>query len=101
MDEFVHGPATQQTPRDPRLMDGWRAAAAAYRKVYGELGGKNRNHSCAHEAMTAAVAALKQVVPNLSDRDALLETVAAIHYASVVAPKWLYALYQPEPRRRD
>jgi hypothetical protein len=22
MDEFVHGPATQQTPRDPRLMDG-------------------------------------------------------------------------------
>jgi hypothetical protein len=43
----------------------------------------------------------KQAVPDISDREAMLESVAAIHYASVIAPDWLYALYQPAPRKRD
>jgi len=85
-----HAPAQPQAPRDPRLKDGWRAAAAAYRKAYG--GG------CADEAYKAATAALHAVVPELSDREAMLETVAAVHYASVIAPNWLYALYLSMPR---
>jgi hypothetical protein len=93
--------AQPQTPRDPRLKDGWRAAAAAYRRAYGELAGKNPYRGCAHEAMTAAIAALKDVVPDLSDRDAMLEAVAAVHYASWAHPDWLYALYKPAPRKRE
>jgi hypothetical protein len=49
--------------------------------------------------LTAATAALKEVVPDLDVREAMLEAVAAVHYASVVAPKWLYALYKPRTRR--
>lgn len=94
-----HGPAQLQAPRDPRLKDGWRAAAAAYRKAYGELP-RNPHRGNAHEAMTAAIAALKEVVPDLSHHEGMLEAVAAVHYASVVAPKWLYAHYEPEPRAR-
>jgi hypothetical protein len=46
----------------------------------------------------AAIAAFKKAVPDISGREAMLESVAAIHYASVIAPDWLYALYQPVPR---
>jgi hypothetical protein len=85
--QHPHGPATPQTPRDPRLKDGWRAAAAAYRKAYGEH--SNPHRGCADECYDAAIAALKEVVPDIGDREAMLKAVAAIHYASVVAPKWL------------
>jgi hypothetical protein len=79
------------------LKDGWRAAAAAYRLAYGEPSPPGRGN--AHEAFQAATAALKELLPDLSDHDAMLEAVAAVHYASVVAPKWLYALHKPKPRR--
>jgi hypothetical protein len=75
-----HGPATAQITREPRLKVGWRAAAAAYRLAYGEPSNLNRGH--AHEAMTAAIAAFKQAVLDISDREAMLESVAAISYAA-------------------
>ena len=43
------------------------------------------------QKIEVGIQAPKEVVPELSDRDAMLETITAIHYASVVAPKWLYA----------
>lgn len=95
-----HGPATPETPRDPRLKNGWRAAAAAYRRVYGEPR-VSPHRGCADEAFKAAIAALKEVLPDLSDHDAMLEAIAAVHYASWAHPKWLYALYKSEPRKRD
>ena len=95
MSQFTHGPAIPHAPRDPRLKDGWRAAAKAFRSVYGD-----RDLYYAQK-IKVVIQALKEAVPELSDRDAMLETIAAIHYASVVAPKWLYALYEPEPRKRD
>ena len=94
-----HGPATPQITRDPRIEEGWRAAAAAYRLAYGEPSNLNRGHH--HEAMTAAIAAFKQAVPDISDCEAMLESVAAISYASQAHPDWLYALYKPAPRQRD
>ena len=96
---MLHGPASPQITRDPTLKEGWRAAAAAYRLAYCEPSNLNRGHH--HEAMTAAMAAFKQAVPDISDREAMLESVAAVHYASVIAPDWLYALYKPAPRKRD
>jgi hypothetical protein len=48
----------------------------------------NPHRGCADECYDAAIVALKQVVPDLSDQDAMLETVQAVHYASMVAPKW-------------
>ncbi len=77
-----------------------RAAAAPYRRVYGEPP-VSIHRGCAHETTNAAIAAFKEVVPEISDREAMLEAVAAVHYARVVAPKWLYALYQPAPRQRE
>lgn len=76
MSHGPHGPAAPEITRDPRLKEGWRAA-------------------------TAAIAAFKQAVPEISDREAMLESVAAVSYASHVHPKWLYALYKPAPRKRD
>jgi hypothetical protein len=92
-----HGSAQVRVPRDLRLKEGWRAAAAAYRKAYGEHTDPHRGP--AHEAMTAASAALKEVVPELSDREVMLEAVAAVHYASVNHPKWLYGLWKSPPRK--
>jgi len=89
-----HGPAQLQTPRDPRLMDAWRAAAKAFRLAYGVPA------LSYDEKLARADAALREAVPELSGREAMLETIAAIHYASVVAPDWLYALHQPAPRQR-
>jgi hypothetical protein len=83
----------------PRLKEGWRAAAAAYRRAYGEPSNLDRGHH--HEAKTAAIAAFKQAVPDISDREAMLESVAAVSYASQAHPDWLYALYKPAPRNRD
>jgi hypothetical protein len=80
------------------LKDGWRAAAGAFRHAYGEPSFPGRGN--ANEAFEAATAALKEVVPDLSDHNAMLEAVAAVHYASVVASKWLYALYKPGSRNR-
>jgi hypothetical protein len=96
---MLHGPATPQITRDPRLKEGWRAAAAAYRLAYGVP--SNLNHGHHHEAMTAAIAAFKRSVPDISDREAMLESIAAVSYASQVHPDWLYALYKPAPRKRD
>ena len=50
-------------------------------------------------SMTAAIAAFKQAVPDISDREAMLKSVAAISYASQKHPEWLYALYKPVPRK--
>lgn len=93
------GPATPQLTRDPRLKDGWRAAAAAYRRVYGKPCdfGRGNDEKC----IKAAIVALHAVVPELSEREAMLEAVAAVSYASQAHPKWLYALYKPEPRDRN
>ncbi|CAA2141351.1 hypothetical protein [Hyphomicrobium sp. ghe19] len=91
-----HAPAQPQALRDPRLKDGWRAAAAAYRRAYGEP--CDPHHGLDQEAMAAAIAAFKNVVPDMSDREARLEAVAAVHYASWAHPEWLYALYESEPR---
>lgn len=93
-----HGPVQLRAPRDPRLKDGWRAAAVAFRRAYVELP-HNPRRGNPHEAITAAIWALREVVANLSESEAMLEAVAAVHYASVIAPKWLYALYRPEPRK--
>jgi hypothetical protein len=68
-----HGPATPQLTRDPRLKDGWRAAAAAYRRVYGEPREFWRGND--EKCIKAAIAALHAVVPELSDREAMLEAV--------------------------
>lgn len=92
-----HGPAQVTAPRDPRLKDGWRAAAAAYRKTYGENTDPHRG--AADMAYKAATAALKEAVPEISDGDAMRETVAAVHYASVHHADWLYALHKPRPKR--
>jgi hypothetical protein len=99
MSQHTHGAATPELPSDSRLKDGWRAAAAAYRRIYGEPP-VSPHRGCADEAMKAATAALKEVVPDLSDHDAMLQAVAAVYYASWAHPKWLYALYKPEPRKR-
>jgi hypothetical protein len=93
-----HGPAQPQLTRDPRLKEGWRAAAAAYRRAYGEPRDGMRGH--AHECMTAAIAAFKEAVPGISDREAMLESIAAVSYASQMHSKWLYALYKPASRKR-
>jgi hypothetical protein len=84
--------AQVRAPRDPRLKDGWRAAAAAYRKAIGVPG---MHHS---KMMDAAEWALKEVVPDLSDR-LMLEAVAAVHYAGVRHSDGLYALHQPMPKK--
>ena len=90
-----HSKATPQTPRNPRLKEGWRAAAAAYRKAYGEHSHPHRG--CAQEAFAAAEAALRRVLPELPQPEASRETVAAVHYASWAHPKWLYALHRLRP----
>jgi hypothetical protein len=77
------------------MKDGWRAAAKAFRSVYGD------RSLTYNQMIDRAEVALREVVPELSDREVMLETIAAIHYASVVAPDWLYALHRPEPRRGD
>ena len=91
-----HGTATPTAPRDPRLKDGWRAAAAAYRQAYGEHSHPHRGP--AHEAIGDAIEAMKKAVPGISDREAMLEAIAAVHYASWAHPKWLYALYRGRAR---
>ncbi len=97
MVQGAHGPAKIILPRHPRLKDGWRAAAAAYRKAYGEHTDPHRGP--ANEAYNAAEAALKAAVPGISDEEASREAVSAVHYASVMHPKWLYALHKPRPSR--
>jgi hypothetical protein len=62
---------------------------------------RNLNRGHHHEAMTAAIAAFKKAVPDISDREAMLESVAAVSYASQVHPDRLYALYKQAPRNRD
>ena len=94
MVEGAHGPAVVAAPRDSRLKEGWRAAAIAFRAVYGD------RELTYNQKLDHAEAALKEVVPELSNREVMLETIAAIHYASVVAPGWLYALHVPEPKKR-
>ena len=89
--------ARPRTPRDPRMTDAWWASAAAYRKAYGEHHDPHRGS--AQEAYGAAIAALHKVVPDLSEREAMLEAVAEVSYASQMHPKWLYALHRPEPRK--
>lgn len=92
-----HGSAQPQITRDPRLLEGWRAAAAAYRRVYGEPR-VSPHRGCADEACKAAIAALKDVLPDMTDREAMLEAIAAVHYASWAHPEWLYALYKSDRR---
>ena len=95
MAQGSHGPAQPQTPRDPRLKEGWRAAAAAYRHAYGEPSDPNRGH-----ADKCYDAAMKEAVSGITDREAMLEAVAAVSYASQAHPRWLYALHKPAPRER-
>lgn len=90
MTQGSHGPATPQLTRDPRLKEGWRAAAAAYRRVYGEPREFGRGND--EKSIKAAIAALHAAVPELSEREAMLETVAAVSYASQTHPKWLYPM---------
>lgn len=97
MVDGAHGPAQAVKPRDPRLVEGWRAAAAAYRRVYGEW--EIRSRGPANEAMTAAVEALHDVLPDLTQHEAMLEAIQAVSYASREHPQWLYELYRPLPRR--
>ncbi len=87
--------AQPTTPRDPRLVEGWRVAAV-YRKALGE--NYNPHRGCAQECFNAAEAAMKALLPELSDREAMLEAVAAVSYASQMHSEWLYALYRPAPR---
>lgn len=94
MAQGAHGPATPQITRDPRLRDGWRAAATAHRRVYGEPR-VDPHRGCA-KAFKATTAALHAVAPELSEREA----IAAVSYASQSHPKWLYALYPPKPSKR-
>ena len=96
--DFVHGPAQNLAPRDPRLKEAWRAAAAAYRLECGKP--HDLKHGNADACYKAAIAAFRAVMPDLSEREAMLETVQAISYASREHPKWLYALYRPRPRDR-
>ncbi len=93
------GPGYRRNSREIPAQEGWRAAdAAAYRRVYGEPRefGRGNDERC----IKAAIEALYAVVPELSDREAMLEAVAAVSYASQTHPKWLYALYSPEPDPR-
>src|SRR5690349_12070591 len=74
-----HG-TTPTISRDPRLKEGWRAAAAAYRRTYGEV--RNPHRGPADEAYAAAIKALKAALPGISHEEATRETIEAISYAS-------------------
>ncbi len=76
---------TPHITRDPKLKEGWRAAAAAYRQAYGEWSDPHRGG--AEFAFKAATKALHAIVPDLSAHDAMLEAIAAVNYASVHHPK--------------
>ncbi len=88
--------AQPTTPRDPRLKEGWRLAAAAYRKALGE--NYNPHRGCAQECYNAAEVAMKSVLPDLTNREIMLESVAAVSFESQMHPDWLYALCRSAPR---
>jgi hypothetical protein len=90
---MTHGQPTSPT-RDPKLKEGWRAAAAAYRRVLGEV--RHPHRGCDEEAYAAAIEAFKEAVPGISHREATVETTDAISYASCAHPVWLYALYKSD-----
>jgi len=81
----------QAKERDPRRLEAWRAAAAAFRKHY------NDGHDGAHKAAKAAVLT---IMPELSDGEASDVAIAAVSYASQYHSEWLYAFHVPKPRRR-
>jgi hypothetical protein len=58
---------TPTISRDPRLKEGWRAAAAAYRRTYGEV--RNPHRGPADEAYAAAIKALKAALPGISHEE--------------------------------
>jgi hypothetical protein len=75
-------PTPIQLPRDQRLA-GWRAAVLAYRRT------RQAGHDH-HVADAAAVAALRQVLPELPEREAVQEVILAVAYAARQHTAWLW-----------
>jgi hypothetical protein len=69
-------------PRDRRLA-GWRAAVLAYRRT------RQAGHGH-HAADAAAVAALRQVLPELPEREAVQEVILAVAYAARQHTGWFW-----------
>ena len=70
------------TPTEDRL-PAWRLACLAYREMR-EAGANDQ------EAHEAAVAAVQQVLPLLSRKEASSEAVNAIAYATKYFPEWFW-----------
>ena len=70
------------TPTEDRL-PAWRLACLAYREMR-EAGASDQ------EAHEAAVAAVQQVLPLLSRKEASSEAVNAIAYATKYFPEWFW-----------
>ena len=68
------------TPTEDRL-PAWRRACLAYREMR-EAGGGDQ------EAHEAAIAAVQQVLPTLSWKEASAEAVNAVAYATRFYPEW-------------
>ena len=70
-------------PRE-QLLPAWRAAVLAYRAV--RQGGHDH-----HAAHAEAVAALRRVLPELSERAAVQEAILAVAYASREHTAWFWS----------
>lgn len=70
-------------PKSSEMTAGWRAACIAYRRV-------RRTGSLHDSAYHEAMAALNEVRPELSKREAAQQTMEAIYYASYTHPEWLW-----------
>jgi hypothetical protein len=66
------------------LLPAWRAACIAYRKV-------RRTRQLDHPAWLAARAAVLDAAPSLSEVEAGRAASAAVYYASVFHPTWLWS----------
>ena len=62
----------------------WRAAAVAYR----EMRGAGQSDHAAH---TAAAAAIKELHPEFTHKEASAEAVRAVAFASTNYPDWFWA----------
>jgi hypothetical protein len=76
-------PERAPTPTEDRK-PAWRAACLAYRE-------KRRAGTSDYEAYCAAVAALREISPELTGEEAGAEATNAISYASTYHSNWFWA----------
>jgi hypothetical protein len=75
--------ATQTTLPGDDLLPAWPAACVAYREV-------RRTVAKDHPAWLAARAAVHDARPDLDSHAAGAQAIAAVQYASVFHPRWLW-----------